>query len=264
MRLLRELLDSARTAGVAVVVGEGCPQWLADLAEPNTSVADDQARLHLVGSLGLSQTAPQLSGWALVVLEEAMAQLAPVLAAKELADHGLQVVEVLLVPPQAHRGNDSSQPECLVLTRVVGQPLAVDQLNPWELAPKTQTLAEQLMAGNQPKLQAIANGLQLNHVAQQRDAAIAEVELLKAKVQDAAERIEQLQESNDQLSRETTDRINTLQNQVRSLRARWQGLENMSTWRFLRRKLGTAIRKVPGGGQVIKQLKRIWRATKHR
>jgi len=264
MRLLREILDSARATGLGVVVGEGCPKWLAELAGTDADSSVEAPKLLLVSSHGLSLSAPQLNDWVLVVLDEAMAQLAPTLAAKVLAGHALQALEAFTIPQPSRGTVEPGWPECLVLTRVVGQPLAINRLNPWVLEPQTQTLSEQLLAGNQTKLQAIASGVQLSCVATQRDAALAKGEELMTQAERHTVKIEQLKESRNQLRQESTTQVGDLRTQVGALRTqvrllqrRVRTLDTQSPWSYMRPKLGAALRKVPGGGQLLKLLKRL-------
>jgi len=256
MRLVGEILDGAKTTGIAVMVGASCPGWLAGLAETDASPLCEAPKLVLVGSRGLLQSTHKMNDWVLVVLEQGMAQLAPALAAQELASHSLQVIEVFLVPPHAADDAEPGQPECLVLARAVGQPLSQDPLDLWSPEPRPQTLAELLMEGNRSKLQVIAVGQQLNNVAMQRDAALGDAKQLATQVEEVAGKIDQLKIQAQQLRQDWAEQVNSLRTQLMEQQQQVRALESQSTLQLIRRRTGEAVRRLPGGGTLTRFLSR--------
>jgi len=240
MRRLREILDQAQAAGLTVEVGPECPHWLASLAKPDSCHGAGAPRLHLVETNTLDRATLSAGDQALVVLEDGSAQLAPTLVAQTLATHSLQIVEILPIPPPDHVEKEPSQPECLVLARVVQQPLGLTAMDPWAADPPPLTPGAQLAATNLAVMQPWAHLYRVCELVVRREADADAAAQLTA-----------------QLHQESADQAKALGNQVRSLQRQLNAWQNLSTLRFIKRKTGAVLRRLPGGTSLINLARRF-------
>jgi len=282
VRRLQELLDQAQAAGLVVVAAESCPSWLASLAKSATEWSNSGPVLWLLGNQGLDQANLSAESWTLVALEEGKTQLAPTLVATELATHRLQVIEVFTVPAP-HLTGEGHKLEYLALARVVDKTLALSELDPWAPAPPPLTLIEQLATVNQESARTMAHQFQLRELTMERDAAEASAAALLRQLDQSANQIDCLEASAEKQRQELArqaqafatmdkryrDQVKMLRDQnrqqvalIKALKGHVQALKDMPPWQFLRPRIGAAVRRLPGGGLLIKVLKRLQHLTK--